>query len=210
MSVETKRQKRLAARDERKRRAAVAQRQAKIRQIAVIVVGVILLAALIFAAVSTSFFGLATPSVGRTMPVEKAGHVAEGSQVAYGTRPPTSGAHYPAWYPTYGVVEQPVPPGTWLHNLEHGAVVLLYNCPEACPELVAQIRELYASLPPGRNARRGTRLLAVPYTDMDRKIAVVAWGYLLELDDFDADQIRRFYEARIDRGPECQNLNCPD
>ena len=211
MTVETKRDKRLAAREQRKQRAAAAQRRARIRRFALILVGVLLLAALTVAAFTTSLFGLAAPSIGRAMPVETAEHVPDGTQITYGTRPPTSGAHYAAWHPTYGLVEQPVPPGTWVHNLEHGAVALLYNCPDGCPELVAEIRDFIPTLPRGRNARRGVpRMLAVPYTDMDSRIAVVAWGYLLELNDFDREQIRRFYEARIDRGPECQNLNCPD
>ena len=211
MTVETKRDKRLAAREERKRRAAAAQRQAKIRRFAAILAGVVLLLGLTFAAFSTSLFGFMTPSIGRAVAVEKADHVPDGTQIAYSTRPPTSGAHYASWHPTYGLVEQPIPPGTWVHNLEHGAVVLLYNCPSGCPELVSEIREFIPTLPRGRNARRGVpRMLAVPYTEMDSRIAVVAWGWLLELDEFDRDQIRRFYEARIDRGPECQNLNCPD
>jgi hypothetical protein len=211
MTTETKRERRLAARDARKQRALEAQRRAKIRRLAAALIAVALLAAVALAAWSTSLFGLAAPTIGRAMPVAKADHVPEGTPIEYATRPPTSGAHYPAPYPTYGVLEQPVPPGNWVHNLEHGAIVLLYNCPEGCPELVAQIRELHATLPRGRNARRGVpRMLALPYTDMDHRIAVVAWGRLLELDEFDADRIRAFYEAYVDRGPECQNLNCPD
>jgi hypothetical protein len=53
-------------------------------------------------------------------------------------------------------------------------------------------------------------MLITPYTDMDHKIAVVAWGRLLEMDELDRDKVLKFYEAYIDRGPECQNLNCPD
>jgi hypothetical protein len=107
------------------------------------------------------------------------------------------------------VIEEPVPPGNWVHSLAHGVVVLAYNCPEGCPELVAQLRDLHAELPLGRNARRGVaRLLATPYADMDHKIAVIAWGHLLELDEFDRDQIRAFYEAHLDRGPECLDLVC--
>lgn len=212
MSVPTtKRDKRVAAREERKQRAERLRRQAKVRRL--ILLGVLALALLVlgYFAVTTQFFGLAASSIGRAMPVERAEHVPEGTPLDHATRPPTSGKHFDAWYPTYGVVEQPVPAGNWVHNLEHGAVALLYNCPSGCPELVQQIKELHASLPRGRNARRGAaRMLAVPYADMDHKLAVVAWGWLLELDEFDADKIRRFYDARIDRGPECVNLNCPD
>jgi len=153
---------------------------------------------------------LAIPEIGRAMPQESPQHVREGAPITYASRPPTSGAHYDPPYATYGVFEQQVLPGYWVHNLEHGAVILLYNCAEPCPDLVDQLKDLHASLPPGRNARGAVaRMLAIPYPDMDHKIAVVAWGRLLELDDFDAHQIRMFYDAYIDRGPECQNLVCP-
>ena len=211
MTVETKRERRLAAREDRKRRATRARRRAQIRRVVLIALVVALVAGLAIAAFSTSFFGLMAPSVGRTTPIEKADHVPDGSPIAYGSRPPTSGAHYPAPYPNYGVVEQPVPPGNWVHNLEHGAIVLLYHCPQGCPDLVAKLREFHATLPRGRNARRGVaRMLVVPYSDMDHRLAVVAWGRVLELDEFDPAQVQRFYEAYIDRGSECQNLNCPD
>ena len=213
MSVDsaTKRERRLAAREDRKRRAATAQQRARFRRLALIAFAILLVAGLAVAAFTTSFFGLMAPSIGRPIATEGADHVPDGTALTYRSRPPSSGPHYAAWYPTYGVVTEPISPGNWVHNLEHGAVVLLYNCPEGCPELVQQVRALHSSLPLGRNARRGVpRMLALPYTDMDSRIAVVAWGYLLELNEFDAEQIRRFYEARIDRGPECQNLACPD
>lgn len=210
----TKREKRLAAREDRKRRAAAAQRMARIRQIVLLSLLAVALIGFVVAGVMTGFFGLAnslpgTP-VGRTVPLEGAEHVAEGAPITYSSRPPSSGSHYPTWSQTYGFKDPALPPGTWLHNLEHGAVAILYNCPQACPELEQQLKDLYPTLPLGRNARGGNpRALIMPYTDMDHKIAVVAWGWILELDEFDRDQIVRFYESRIDRGPECQNLACP-
>jgi hypothetical protein len=109
------------------------------------------------------------------------------------------------------VTEAPVPAGRWLLNLEHGAVVLLYNCPEGCPSLVAELRALYARLPLGRNARSGRpRMVVTPYSDMDHRVAVVAWGHLLELDQLDANRITQFYVEHVDRGPECRNLSCTE
>jgi Protein of unknown function (DUF3105) len=137
-------------------------------------------------------------------------HVPDGSPIEYGSRPPIGGPHYDAWYPTYGLSEAPIATGLWLHNLEHGAVVLLYNCPDECSELVEQLKALYAKLPPGRNAgTSGPRMLVAPYRDMDRHIAVVAWGYLLEQDQLEPDAIIQFYLDHVDRGPECRNLACP-
>jgi hypothetical protein len=138
-------------------------------------------------------------------------HVPEGSAVAYRTRPPTAGAHYPVAFPRRGVVEEPVAPGYWVHNLEHGEIVLLYSCPEDCADLVARLRALYVTLPLSPSARSGeARLLAVPFAQMDHRIAVVAWGQVLELDEFDERQVRAFYETHVDRGPECQDRRCRD
>jgi hypothetical protein len=138
-------------------------------------------------------------------------HVPEGAAIAYDSQPPIGGPHYDRSYLSYGVVDHSVPPGYWVHNLEHGAVVLLYDCPDGCPLLVNQIQELYPHLPMGHNARHGIpRLLALPYSDLDHRLAVVAWDHVLELDQFDRAQIVAFYLRFLDRGPECSNLNCPE
>lgn len=210
----TKREKRLAAREDRKRRAAAAQKTATIRRYILLGVLALVLIGIGVAFVTTDGFGwrsmIPSAPVGRTVPLEGSDHVAEGSAVTYKSRPPASGPHYPTWSQTYGFMDPPLPAGTWLHNLEHGGVAILYNCPQACPEFEQQLKDLYAGLPLGQNARGGrARVIITPYADMDRKIAVVGWGWMLELDEFDRDQIVRFYESRIDRGPECRSLTCP-
>jgi len=211
----TKRERRISARDDRKRRAAAAQRAARIRQIMVLAFVAVTLVVLVIIAISTSFFGLTMASspltsVGRTVAMEGADHVPEGTPLSHKSRPPTSGTHYPVWLQTYGFMNPAPPTGQWLHNLEHGAVAILYNCPAGCPELEQQLKDLYPTLPLGRNARRGMpRALIMPYTDMDKKIAVAAWGWLLELDEFNREEIVKFYESRLDRGPECRDLACP-
>ena len=209
----TKREKRLAAREDRKRRAAAAQRNARIRQIVLLTVLAVVLIGVVVAAILTKGFGLATGAltpVGQTVALEGQDHVNPGTAVTYNSRPPTSGPHYPTWSQTYGVMENGLETGIWLHNLEHGGVAILSNCPDACPDIVQQLKDLYPTLPRGRNARGGQpRVLIVPFKDMDHKIAAVSWGWKLELDDFDKDQLTRFVESRIDRGPECQNLACP-
>jgi hypothetical protein len=137
------------------------------------------------------------------------GAVPDDTPITYAMRPPSSGLYYMDPYPVYGVLQEPATPGKWVHNLAHGAVVLAYNCPGGCPDLVARMRDLHAELPLGRNARHGVaRLLATPYADMDHRIAVIAWGEVLELDELDREQIRAFFEAHLDRGPECVELVC--
>jgi hypothetical protein len=149
--------------------------------------------------------------VGRMLPSEGAAHAEQDTPITYRSRPPTSGTHYPTWVQNYGVLDPAPPTGNWVHNLEHGAVVILYNCPSACPELVQQLKDLYPTLPLGRNSRGGRpRVLIVPYADMDTKIAAVAWQWLLQQDELDVDQLTQFVEQRIDRGPECTAAGfCP-
>jgi len=207
----TKREKRLAAREQRKQQASIAQRNAKIRQLVVLIVVAAIMIGVIIAAINTQMFGLlnnATP-VGRVVPLEGSDHVADGTQVIYKTRPPASGPHYNTWLQAYGFMNPAPPTGNWLHNLEHGAVAILYNCPTACPDLEAELKTLYTELPLTPNAPRGARAVILPYPDMDTKIAAVAWGWVLEQDELNKDQIIAFYQSRVNRGPECQNLQCP-
>jgi hypothetical protein len=152
----------------------------------------------------------ATAVVGQGVPIEPANHVPQDASLAYNTRPPTSGMHYPTWVQTYGVLDPPPPTGNWVHNLEHGAVVILYNCPDDCPEVVQQLEDLYPTLPKGRNSRGGQpRVLILPYPDMDTTIAAVSWGWLLQQDQLNTDELTDFVEQHIDRGPECVDQACP-
>jgi hypothetical protein len=207
----TKRERRLAAREDRKRRASVAQRNARLRQWVLMGIATVILVAFVVTAIWTSFFGLMSTPIGSTRPIEGADHVPDTQPVTYKSRPPSSGPHSSSVAPRYGLYDTAPPTGQWLHNLEHGAVAFLYNCPSGCPEVVQQFQELYPTLQLGRNARRGSaRALIFPYQDMDKQIAAVAWGWVLELDSFDKDQLTKFFDARIDRGPECQGLVCPE
>jgi hypothetical protein len=203
----TKRERRLAAREQRKAQAAAAQRRARFTQLALLVVAAAILIGVVIVGINTQLFGLLNTSapVGRAVALEGSDHVADGTMPVYRSRP-----HYANWLQSYGYMNPAPPTGNWLHNLEHGAVAILYNCPEACPELEQQMKDLYAELPQAPNSTRpGARAIIMPYTDMDAKVAAVAWGWVLEQQEFNKDEIIRFYDQRVNRGPECQGLRCP-
>ncbi len=128
-------------------------------------------------------------------------HVAEGSPIEYKHVPPASGPHYPSPKP-WGVYAQAVPEGYWVHNLEHGGIVLLFRCDgAACGQIADQIRGISASLP--QSARWGeVKLLATPYGRMDAPFMLVAWDRQEALQTLDPTRVRAFYEAYLDRGPE--------
>lgn len=145
------------------------------------------------------------PIAGETLqPMQGNIHIAnnETSPVTYASTPPTSGPHYPNLAP-WQVFEEPWRYEQLLHNLEDAGVVIYYQCPDGCPELVEQLRNLAQPLIDG-----GRHILVAPndpswttptgeqpHQDMGAPIAVTAWRRTLKLDAFDAEQINAFIEA---------------
>jgi len=135
----------------------------------------------------------------RQVTTEPGTHVDEGSPLTYGHRPPSSGMHYgtlpePQEYRMY---DTPLTPGRWVHMLEHGAIVVLYRqdlCDDAC---VQQLGQFYDSAP--RSTLVGVRHLTItPYQDMDHAIAVLAWGYIDEMDQVDLNRIMADFKSKVD------------
>ena len=127
-------------------------------------------------------------------------HIPDTQQAQYAHYPPASGPHYesPANWGTY---DQPLPEGRWIHNLEHGGIVILFKCPTACPDLVKQLKDFNSSAPQSK-AWKEVKLLVTPYDHMDHPLAIVAWDWIDEMDSFDQARLLKFYNAHIDRGPE--------
>ncbi len=120
--------------------------------------------------------------------------------VQYPDPPPASGDHNVCWA-KWGVHEQPVADENWVHNLEHGGVVYLYNCAEECEQQVKQLAEFVT----GRDRALLTRYEALP-----TKFAVVSWGYRLLTDCFDAEVLEDFYTLHVGNGPESLSAGPPD
>lgn len=55
------------------------------------------------------------------------GHVPIGTEVKYNSNPPTSGPHYEEWTKP-AVYDKPLDDRNLLHSLEHGYVIISYNC----------------------------------------------------------------------------------
>ncbi len=141
-------------------------------------------------------------SQGRQVPIEgNRQHVAQGTLVQYRNRPPSSGDHYdqPAGY---GFFQREIPTGNWIHDLEHGGIVVLYRpdlCDQACQ---TQLQDTYNSAPSSALFPGTRKMLVGPYQDMDHAVAAVAWGWIDEMDALDKDRILAFYRAHVDKGPE--------
>ena len=133
------------------------------------------------------------------IPTEGAAHVDQDSPITYDHYPPSSGPHYgrPA---VYRVSDTPVPEGSWVHNLEHGAIVLLFKCGDGCETRVKQIQDLFDRLPDGNFGE--VKMVATPYDRAPTEFTLLAWGWQEDLDEFDAGRIERFYRDLVDKGPE--------
>ena len=125
-----------------------------------------------------------------SVPITSANHI-EGD-IDYGAEVPAGGNHNFCWT-TWGVHTEPVLPENWVHNLEHGGIVLLYRCADACPEVAAELATF---------AEVRALVVVSPQPDMTAEFAAVAWGYRLTMSCLDMDAIREFYMVHVDNAPE--------
>jgi hypothetical protein len=130
-------------------------------------------------------------------------HLAECSNIIYASSPPVFGEHYPSWA-AYKSYDFPVPLGFLVHDLEHGGVVIYYDCPDGCGDEVMTVQAFIDALPadPRCTADVRVQVVLVPRPGLGSRWAASAWGYSLTADCFDADLFGQFYAAHVGRGPE--------
>jgi hypothetical protein len=124
--------------------------------------------------------------------ISSASHISGG--LDYPNLPPTSGDHDPCWA-EYGVHDTELADENWVHNLEHGAVVYLYNCSEGCAADVAILESVAANSP-------ADTTIVSPYSGMDASFAAVAWGWRITLGCADETALADFYVEHAGQAPE--------
>jgi len=127
----------------------------------------------------------------------------------YSSDPPTSGAHQEIFTQAF-INAQPLQKYVQVHVLEHGNVLLQYNC--LCPAVVAALSEVAHAyddrLAPGgaagarpadvmRSEEIGAAVVVAPYPGMPYKIALTAWTRLEPLDTVDRSKIFSFVNAYL-------------
>ncbi len=143
-------------------------------------------------------------------------HVADGTFIRYSHCPPASGGHYsstlgPIEPRYYGPDDATVPQG-WLHNLEHGGIVILYSCDNGgCGEADQQaLRNLFQTFPdsPLCAIPRGTiGPVITRFEEMKTRFAALVWGRVILQDRLDTAAILEFFRTQGElRNPEPQ---CP-
>src|SRR4051812_10595453 len=126
-------------------------------------------------------------------------HVAEGTAIPYQHNPPASGPHYPVWA-RYQEYTTAVARPCWVHNLEHGAIVLLYR-PDAPASVISSLTATYRSLPNDTECGH-PRALLTPDPLLPRPVAAVAANFVIEGDCASANAIRTFTLTHRNHAPE--------
>ena len=164
------------------------------------------------AAGSSPSIGYVQPDMGRT-------HAAVGSRVTYRYCPPASGTHYnqsgsgPIQPRLYGPSDSTLPEG-WIHNLEHGAMVILYRGRDGDPGPTAAdqqaLRALFDGFPnsPVCGIAFGTSQgpVIARFDQMATPYAAIVWDRVLPLQTLDTSQILAFWQQwgeRTNPEPQC-------
>lgn len=189
-----------ARRSERER----SERRGKIYRLAGIAAATVALVVMAVVLFTRQGGALSYEELGQVMPDQGRTHIAPGeSHPPYNSTPPTSGWHL-ANVANWGVFQQPVPNELQIHNLEHGGILLQYNCgPEpaggalddaACKQLADELANI--------NRRYRSKVLTAPYPGMTSRIAITSWGRIMTLDQVDETKIVRYIEQYKNKGPE--------
>lgn len=149
------------------------------------------------------FFGykeLSKPLPGEKLPDLGRDHVerAEWSKFVYNSNPPTSGPHDVTWTKA-GVYDAPQEDGYLIHSLEHGYIVISYNCGDMSAQECDKLKKELSDL---ANDKRLWKLIVVPRPTLDSRIAVTAWTVIDKMDTLDKGRITAFVDIYRNQGPE--------
>ena len=137
------------------------------------------------------------PASGQAMPIQGQQHIPIGqSHPAYNSDPPTSGWHY-AEPARAGYYDSPLPDEQLVHNLEHGHVIISYDCGKLpdCDSVKAELQDIVSRF-------QRWKIVAVARENADAAIALTAWGRIDKLDSYDEDRVVAFVKKWRNRGPE--------
>ncbi len=145
------------------------------------------------------------PAAGEIVAIPNQTHVEVGTPLTFPSDPPAGGSHYAEEFENgfYDEATLPQKPGDLagylVHNLEHGYVILWYNCAKldetACNNLKSQIKTVMDS-------KNNFKLIAVPWKSIDMPLVMTSWGRLQRFEQFDAGSARTFIESNLNHAPE--------
>jgi hypothetical protein len=147
--------------------------------------------------------GYVQPDMGNT-------HIPVGKSQKYTYCPPASGNHIntvgvgpisPAriFKPTDTVLPQ-----QWIHNLEHGGLVILYktDSPGATADGLAQFQQFFDAFPASPICQVPPHKLSpviAPFNDMPTPYTAILWDRVLPMDTWDPNLVLKFFQTESER-----------
>lgn len=135
-------------------------------------------------------------AVGTAFACEGQCHIDDAAGLTWQNDPPHSGDHLPVWENEVGEHTDPIARANWVHNLEHGFVVLLYNCPTGCDAELAVLREVLTERPDKPIVLTADPELGAP------RFAAVSWTWVYETDAPDLATLLCFVDQHACQAPE--------
>lgn len=133
------------------------------------------------------------------VPIQGFNHVEPGEpHEPYNSDPPTSGPHYAEWVDA-GFYDTPVDDGYLVHNLEHGHVIIWYDCGQLSPDECDQLKNDIMTVIEDFDT---FKVIGMPREGMETVLALTTWGRLARLDEFDREFIVAFIETYRNQAPE--------
>lgn len=155
-----------------------------------------------------------TPRLGFTTIDMGRDHASTNSRVRYAFCPPTSGGHWSVaglsplrrdfYAPDDGVA-----PGSWIHNLEHGYVVIAYR-DDPGEAALEPLRSVFMDAPPSEVAIQcgmPNKVIVLRFDDMSEPYALLSWDRALLMSTFEPEQVLTFIEQWQD-GPQTPERSC--
>lgn len=145
------------------------------------------------------------PLLGVEVRIVGADHIPEGQLASdHNSDPPTSGEHYSQ--PAEAGFYEEAPADEYLvHNLEHGYIVVYYNCEpldeSECASLKNDLQEAMADAGVGP-VTRTPKIIVAPRPGMENLITYTSWGRMYRVDQFDRDEFALFVEQNREISPE--------
>jgi hypothetical protein len=145
-----------------------------------------------------------TVTVTAQIPEPNFQHQDDCTPLAYSTNPPSGGDHWPHWaaYKKYATV---VPREMYVHDEEHGAVVLAYRCAAACPDVIAALSGVFDGMADPlclQNPGPAARVVLTPDPLLDTPVAAATWGATYTATCIDVPSLRAFADAHYGNGRE--------
>ncbi len=131
-------------------------------------------------------------------------HIVRGQKhKEYNSDPASSGPHYTdAGAPApWGAYTQEVPQEVYVHNEEHGGVIVMYNPQLLTTDEVTKLQKLFTS-PYSDKSFSPSKAIVSPRVNGTHAIELAAWTVTYNMDKYNEATFKKFYLQHVGQSPE--------